>query len=216
MINFWYKLRQNPLIHWFVLNLRLLIAFGFIPSGLKKIYSIPFANPGQEGAFFEYLDALYATGFYYEFIGWAQVIAAILLFSQRYALLGAFIFFPIILNIAVFTHSTIGSLTPWIATAMLLGIVFLILWDLPRWVGIISKSKMKQLSPYIDELIVDPRIWARMGVALVVIPLISSLAFRLKPDLANNFILFILLALMLLLVLATNIVHGLRHFRKKK
>ena len=47
-----------------------------------------------------YFIALYNTGFYYEFIGWAQMIAAILLLIPRTSHIGALLFLPIVVNIA--------------------------------------------------------------------------------------------------------------------
>ncbi len=151
MSSFYATLRRNPIANWFVINLRFLIAYGFIPSGIKKIIGTPFANPGQQGAFMEYLDALYATGFYYEMIGWAQVMAAVLLITQRFATLGALIFLPIIFNIMVLTISTIGSLTPLIAFLMFLGIVFLLFWDYYKWINIFSKDDKLFNIPYVND-----------------------------------------------------------------
>ncbi len=46
-----------------------------------------------------YLEALHLTGYYYTFIGIVQVTAALMLLIPRTATLGAFLYFPIILNI---------------------------------------------------------------------------------------------------------------------
>src|SRR5207244_5261083 len=49
--------------------------------------------------------ALYLTGYYYTFIGVGQLVTAILLLIARTALLGAMLYFPIILNICVLTYA---------------------------------------------------------------------------------------------------------------
>ena len=131
-------LRSNRYANIFTINLRILLGVGFSHAGFRKINGDPFAILGQQGVFFEYLDALHATGFYYEFVGWAQILAGVLLITQRFALLGAFIYFPIILNITVLTLSTIGSLTPVFASLMSLATLYLLLWDYFKWGNIIA------------------------------------------------------------------------------
>ncbi len=172
------KLRSNLWLELFTINLRFLIGFGFIPSGLKKILSHPFANPGQEGAFFEYLDALYATGFYYEFIGWMQVIAAVLLITQRFAILGAFIFLPIIGNIMVFTLSTIGTLTPLIATLMFIGTLYLLVWDYPKWISILFSNNNHYAPQFISTLKETPVFWVKTGTITLSVPFLIILTFK--------------------------------------
>jgi hypothetical protein len=78
-----------------------------------------------------YFDALHLTGFYYTFIGVSQLTAALLLLIPRTTLLGAIIYFPIILNICVLTYATRFEGTR-IATLMLLANVFLLCWDYAR------------------------------------------------------------------------------------
>jgi hypothetical protein len=78
-----------------------------------------------------YFDALFLTGFYYTFIGVAQLITALLLLIPRTALLGAMFYFPLILNIFVLTHATRFNGTR-IVTLMLLANVFLLVWDYDR------------------------------------------------------------------------------------
>jgi len=84
-----------------------------------------------------YFDALYQTGFYYQSLGWEQIIAAILLLIPRTSHLGALIFFPIILNITVLTNS-VGFKGTWLLTIfMLLASTYLVCWDYDRWKSII-------------------------------------------------------------------------------
>lgn len=186
MSSFYATLRRNPIANWFVINLRFLIGYGFIPSGIKKIIGTPFANPGQQGAFMEYLDALYANGFYYEMIGWAQVMAAVLLITQRFATLGALIFLPIIFNIMVLTMSTIGSLTPLIAFLMFLGIVFLLFWDYYKWITIFSKDDKLFNMPYVNDYPQAGKFWIVTGVLILVLPVFTILLFKLFPKMLEK------------------------------
>ena len=138
MSRLYQSIRNNYWANLFTINLRNLLGIGFLIGGLRKINGEPFANPGQAGEFFEFLDALHANLIYYEFIGWAQLIAGVLLITQRFATLGAMIYFPIILNIMVFTVFSVGSLTPYIASLMCLGTAYLLMWDYYKWYNIFS------------------------------------------------------------------------------
>ncbi len=114
---------------WFT---RILLALGFTPSGWTKLAgnrftSLPLDNP--VGFFFE---ALFRTGFYWNFLGFAQLCCAALLLFPRTALMGAICYFPIILNIFLITVSMNFRGTPLITGAMLLANLFLLLWDYDR------------------------------------------------------------------------------------
>lgn len=123
---------KNRWAQLFTVFTRVLLAVGFIPPGVKKIMNIPFAMMPDSNPVGHYFNALYQTGFYYQFIGWAQVIAAVLLLFPRTAHLGALIFFPIILNIAVLTNS-VGFVGTWLITIlMLLAGTYLVAWDYDR------------------------------------------------------------------------------------
>ncbi|MHA7128059.1 DoxX family protein [Algoriphagus namhaensis] len=98
------QIRENKwhlLFYWFC---RLSLALGFIIAGMVKIMDERFASGLSEiHPMGSYLVALYHTGYYYTFIGVAQVLAATLLLINRTVLLGALLYFPIILNIWVLT-----------------------------------------------------------------------------------------------------------------
>lgn len=112
---------------------RVAIAAAFVPAGLKKILGEPFTLlPPESGVVGYYFDALHQTGFYYQFIGWGQVIAAILLFIPRTRLLGALLFATILSNILVLTWSVGFSGTRWIALAMMLANTYLLIFDFDR------------------------------------------------------------------------------------
>lgn len=111
---------------------RILLAIAFLPTGAVKLLghrftSLPLDNP--VGAFFE---AMYQTGFYWNFIGASQVLAGILLLIPRTTTLGAVAFFPIILNITVVTWSIGFQGTIYLTALMLLASVFLLCWDYDR------------------------------------------------------------------------------------
>ncbi|HEX8359730.1 MAG TPA: hypothetical protein VF613_06480 [Longimicrobium sp.] len=124
--------RANPLLQRFTVCTRILLAIGFIPPSLTKIQGerftiLPIEHP--VGFFFE---AMYRTGGYWNFIGWAQLIGGILLLNPRTATLGAIVFFPIILNIFVITVALHFTGTWLITGLMLLACTYLLCWDYDR------------------------------------------------------------------------------------
>ena len=164
------KFRKNEVLNLCVINLRYIIGLGFLPSGIIKILNRPFTRVENEGVFVDYLDALFTTGYYYNMIGVMQVIAAVLLITQRYSTLGSIIFFPIIFNIAVLTLSTIGTLTPLIATLMLLGVTFLLLWDYFKWINIFSPGNAMQAIPEVEAYPNYSKIHIWTGILIILIP----------------------------------------------
>ena len=175
MKNLYLRIRKNIILNRGVINLRYLIGLGFIPSGLVKVMNQPFTNPENTGVFAEFLHALHATGFYYNTVGLSQMLAAVLLMTQRFATLGALLFLPIIFNIMVLTLSTIGSLTPIIASLMFLGTLFLLLWDLPKWINVFRKDQESFSTNWASDFPTFNEIDLFTGLALLCVPVVLTL-----------------------------------------
>lgn len=176
MKNVYESFRKNRIINRGVINLRYFIGLGFIPSGLVKVMGQPFANPENTGVFAEFLHAFHATGFYYSSVGFLQMLAGVLLMTQRFATVGALLFLPVIFNITILTISTIGSLTPVIASLMLLGILFLLFWDLPKWINIFRKDQGAFSANWAADLPTYNRIDVYTGLMLLFVPAFLALA----------------------------------------
>jgi uncharacterized membrane protein YphA (DoxX/SURF4 family) len=108
---------------------RVLLAIGFIPSGLIKLLGNRFTLLGVDNPIGFFFEALYQTGPYWKFVGLAQLTVATLLLIPRTATLGAVLYFPIILNIFVITVSLDFQGTPFITGSMLLASIYLLSWD---------------------------------------------------------------------------------------
>jgi uncharacterized membrane protein YphA (DoxX/SURF4 family) len=124
--------RRIPALYRLAIVSRLLLALAFIPTGLVKLLGNRFTLLGTDnpvGAFFE---AMYQTGFYWNFLGLGQVTAGILLLIPWTTTLGAVMFLPIVLNITVVTWSIGFQGTVYVTALMLLANVFLICWDYDR------------------------------------------------------------------------------------
>nr|WP_314495991.1 DoxX family protein [uncultured Chryseobacterium sp.] len=138
------NIRKNIPANYFIIFTRLLIGFSFIPSGLIKVFgqrftSLPDSNP--VGHLFE---SFYQLGLYWNFLGLAQVLAALLLMSQRFATLGALLFLPIISNILMITLSIDFSYTYVITTLLFFAVLLLLLWDYQKIVPLFLSSSKTQ------------------------------------------------------------------------
>ncbi|GAB3695918.1 hypothetical protein GCM10027592_18310 [Spirosoma flavus] len=129
---FYNEAKGNKWFHYFAIFCRVMLALGFIPSGFVKINGERFASGlSINHPLGHYLEALYHTDYYYTFIGVAQLGIALLLLIPRTALLGALLYFPIILNICILTYATRFEGTR-ITTLMVLANLFLLCWDYDR------------------------------------------------------------------------------------
>lgn len=129
---FYLKAKENKWMRYFTTFCRLMLALGFIPSGIVKILGERFTSLSVNHPMGQYLEALHHTGYYYTFIGIAQVTAAVLLLIPRTALLGALIYFPVILNICILSFAVRfdGSLLS--SPLMVLATLYLLCWDYDR------------------------------------------------------------------------------------
>jgi uncharacterized membrane protein YphA (DoxX/SURF4 family) len=164
------RARRTRWVNVFVVNLRFLIGFAFVPAALKKLLDQPFTDPTNHGPFHDFLHAFHATGWFYQFVGVMQLVAATLLFTQRFALLGALVALPILTTITVFCWSTQVYPTATIATLMWLGTVGLVMWDFHKWRGVFARDDRAhelRLEPLAAPI--DLTLWARCGLAMLVI-----------------------------------------------
>lgn len=134
--------KSNKWFRYFAVFNRVALAAGFIPSGLTKIVGERFTTLSVNHPMGNYLEALYHTGYYYSFIGYFQVTAAILLLIPRTATLGAVLYFPVILNICILSLAVgfEGSLE--ISPLMVLANLYLLCWDY---------DKLKYIFPFKQE-----------------------------------------------------------------
>ena len=153
----------------FTVFTRCLLAIGFIPPSYTKIMHRPFTILPDSNPVGHYFNALYQTGFYYEFIGWGQMIAAILLLFPRTAHLGALLFLPIITNIAVLTTS-VGFVGTWILTILMsLAALYLVAWEYDRLKPIIFYNREQRTREFRYQFITIPLFFAGGGVVMAVL-----------------------------------------------
>ncbi|MEJ7603635.1 MAG: hypothetical protein WKG01_37455 [Kofleriaceae bacterium] len=154
--------------HWVAVAaaiLRILIAFAFVPAGLKKLLGQPFTDAHNTGAFHDFLHAFRATGWFYNFVGVLQLVIAALLVSQRFALAGAALAVPVLTAIVTFCWSTQVYPTATVATLIWLGAIALVAWDYQAW-----RDRATEVPQ------VDLALWRSAGIAVVGMYLIACAA----------------------------------------
>ena len=126
--------KQNSWLWLFSIFCRLALAAGFFPSGMVKIMGERFASGlSVNHPMGHYLVALHQTGYYYTYIGVVQVVAAIMLLIPRTVTLGAFLYFPIILNICILTYAVRFDGSLFTAPLMVLANLYLLGWNYEKW-----------------------------------------------------------------------------------
>lgn len=123
------RVRQQRYLKVFTVITRILLALGFLPSGITKVLGHRFTIPSIDNPVGFFFEALYRTGFYWRFLGWCQLVAALLLLIPKTATVVALQYFPLILNIFVITVSLHFQGTRFIVGLMLLANLCLLCWD---------------------------------------------------------------------------------------
>lgn len=150
----------------FTAFVRVLLGVSFIPPSIPKIMHRPFTLIPDTHPVGAYFSALYNTGYYYDFLGWTQLTAAILLIIPRTAHVGALLFFPIIVNIAVLTNS-VGFKGTWLITLLMaLAALYLVCWEYDRLKPILFTNRDRKTAPLPYTFVTIPLFFAAGGFAL--------------------------------------------------
>jgi uncharacterized membrane protein YphA (DoxX/SURF4 family) len=122
------KARANKWMGYFTTFTRLALVAGFLPAGYVKIIGERFTDLHNNQPMGHYLEAIHHTGYYYTSIGYAQILAALLLLIPRTVVLGTLIYLPIILNICILSLAVRfeGSLLT--APLMVIACLYLLCW----------------------------------------------------------------------------------------
>lgn len=106
------------------------LGFTFIISGIRKFPGLRFTIIPPDNPIGLFFEGMYQTGFYWNFIGYYQIVCALLLLTKRFSALATLMILPITVNIFVITISLHMRGTPFISGAMLLGNIYLVLWHI--------------------------------------------------------------------------------------
>lgn len=163
------RLKRRRIVQLFTIYLRYLIGSAFVFASIPKIMGERFTQIPVENPVGFYFEAMYRTGFYWNFLGWSQMIAAVLLMTQRFASLGAVLFFPIIFNVWLVTWSVGFQGTPWVTFLMFLGNTYLLVWEYRRFVPLLQRESRLRLPPSdFDDRLMRRPVWVALGAILVV------------------------------------------------
>jgi hypothetical protein len=161
------RVRRNPLLQRFTQFDRLLLGIAFIAPGLTKASGHRFTLLGLDSPVGFFFEAMYRTGFYWRFLGLAQIAASLLLLLPRTASLGAVAFFPIILNIFILTVSMQFTGT-WVITGlMLLANLYLLCWDYHKLKPLLFNAAAPAENWAVNEA--EPHWVERLGYAAVLL-----------------------------------------------
>ncbi|WP_350291483.1 hypothetical protein [uncultured Croceitalea sp.] len=130
------KIKILKVFYWFV---RISMGFGFVLSGMRKLPGIRFtilSNDNPAGAFF---NAMYDTGFYWNFIGYFQILLGILIFFNRFVVLTSVLMMPVTFNIFLVSIALNMKGTSIITSTMLMANIFLLIWNQKNYKNLFLK-----------------------------------------------------------------------------
>jgi hypothetical protein len=138
------KLKSKIIPQLLVIYTRYLIGAAFVFASVVKLQGKRFTtidgiNEPINSAWHMF-ETLYQSGLWWKFLGLGQIIAGLLLMTQRYAKLGALMFLPVIANVFVITLSYDFRGTPLITGLMLIANIMLVLWDWDELKILINKT----------------------------------------------------------------------------
>jgi uncharacterized membrane protein YphA (DoxX/SURF4 family) len=165
---FFLWVRLNRWCYRFTLFTRILLAAGFIPTGMVKLLGRRFAGISMDEPIGFFFEAFHQSGGYWRFIGASQVLAGLLLLWPRTAHLGAALFAPIMVNIFAITLSMQFGGTPLVTGPMLLAVIYLCMWDFHRFRPMITQAAHTP-SPPVQRL----DAWERIGFTVFGISIIG-------------------------------------------
>ena len=123
------KYKSQRLVIYLYQLVKIGMGLTFIISGTRKLPGVhftilPLDNP--VGAFFH---AMYDSGIFWHSIGYFQIIVGLLIFFRKTTVLAALLMMPVTWNIFMVSISLHMAGTPVITSAMVLGNVFLLLFN---------------------------------------------------------------------------------------
>ncbi len=126
--------KENKLLIVFYWFLKIILGIGFVLSGLRKMPNIKFTTLPIDNPVGLFFEGMYASGFYWNFIGYYQIIVGLLLMTKWFQRLTPILLFPVSVSIFLVSVSLNMKGTPVITSLMLLGNLFLLAWHFKSYV----------------------------------------------------------------------------------
>jgi uncharacterized membrane protein YphA (DoxX/SURF4 family) len=138
-MNFILSLKEKMVIVFFYWCVRVGMGLTFITSGIRKLPGIKFTELAIDNPVGSFFNAMHETGFYWNFIGYFQITLGILIFFNRFAVASSLLMMPVTVNIFLVSISLHMKGTPFITSAMILGNIFLLLWNYKNYMPILKR-----------------------------------------------------------------------------
>jgi hypothetical protein len=199
---FYYSIRTNYTLTIFVWLTRYLLAFAFIPSGMKKLLGERFTSIGIDNPIGFFFEALYRSGMYWNFLGWSQLITALLMMTHRFSTLGNLIYFFIISNICCITIAMQFTGTWVITSLMLFASICLLLWDANKFQFIFTATGFLNNHNEV-KLPEASRLWQISGLLLFILSVAYPLIDRVITE--GHLVLFFVIFIAILLTVTVTL-----------
>ncbi len=172
------RLKRRRIVQLFTIYLRYLIASAFVFASVPKILGERFTQIPIDNPIGFYFEAMYRSGFYWNFLGWGQMIAGLLLMTQRFAAFGALLFYPIIINVWLVTWSIGFKGTPAVTFLMFLGNTYLLVWEYRRLVPLLQTERELYIPPSdFEDTFMRKPVWIWLGLFLAACMIVLRLDF---------------------------------------
>ena len=132
------KYQQNRIWKWFYYVTKISLGLTFIISGIRKLPGVKFTQLPIENPVGLFFEGMYVTGFYWNFIGYYQIVIGFLLMLPYWKKLTPLLALPVTFNIFLVSISLQMKGTPIITSLMLLANLFLIFWHLKTYLPILK------------------------------------------------------------------------------
>lgn len=119
---------------------RIGLGLTFIISGLRKFPGVKFTILPPTDPVGTYFHAMHETGFYWNFIGYFQLVIGLLVFFNRTTVISSLLMMPVTVNIFLVSIALNMRGTPMITSAMLLGNILLLLWHHEHYTPMLRKA----------------------------------------------------------------------------
>jgi len=124
------KYRFTRIVYWF---LKITLGLTFIVSGIRKLPTVKFTTIPISDPIGLFFEGMYATGFYWNFIGYYQIVIGLALMTKWFKALTPMLIFPVTLNIFLVSLSLHMRGTPIITSLMVLGNLYLLFWHIKSY-----------------------------------------------------------------------------------
>jgi uncharacterized membrane protein YphA (DoxX/SURF4 family) len=124
------KYKISIFLYWCA---RIGMGLTFIISGIRKLPGVKFTTLPIDNPVGFYFEAMHSTGFYWNFIGYFQILIGTLIFFNRFVVISSLLMMPVVINIFLVSIALNMRGTPIITSAMVLGNLLLLIWHIKNY-----------------------------------------------------------------------------------